>query len=74
MPVHPVTIFALVNDTEHKVSLLLDKNIVETADDDSTLLWFHPMENNASTGVTLAHLRRFLTAIQHEPTVVDLSQ
>ena len=71
---HLVTIFALVNDTEHKVTLLLDKEIVEAADDDLTLLWFHPMENNASTGVTLAHLRRFLTGVRHEPTVVDLSQ
>lgn len=61
-----VTPFALINDPEHKVKVVLDK----------TLLGFdtinaHPLENTATTSISLEDFKKFLQATGHEIQIVD---
>jgi len=64
-----VTAFALVNDREGKVKFLVDEKLV---DGSFEKVWFHPLTNEATTGVSVADFKRFLSATGHEPTVVQL--
>ncbi len=61
-----VTLFALINDRERRVRLVLDAALLEP-----DLVNFHPLVNTASTTITQAGLRRFLQALGVEPQVVD---
>lgn len=61
-----VTLFALANDSLHRVRLVLDLALAE-ADQVS----FHPLENTATTTVDQAGLRAFLAHLGREPLVVD---
>ncbi len=61
-----VTAFALVNDPEHRVRLVLDKALL-----DSDPLNFHPLANDATTAVSRDGFLRFLQAVGVEPMVVD---
>ncbi|ESO87772.1 hypothetical protein LOTGIDRAFT_204466 [Lottia gigantea] len=64
-----VTIFGLINDKNHDVTLILDSRFI-----DSTYprLYFHPMVNSASTGVTAEQLQTFLQHTGHKPSIVNL--
>jgi Ala-tRNA(Pro) deacylase len=62
-----VTPFALVNDAERRVSLVLDAWMME-----QPLLNFHPLRNDMTTTIAAADFRRFLAATGHVPEVVDL--
>jgi Ala-tRNA(Pro) deacylase len=63
-----VTAFALINDTDHRVRLVLDE-----------ALWradpvnFHPLVNIATTAISQRDFRRFLAAIGVEPLIVDFA-
>jgi Ala-tRNA(Pro) deacylase len=57
-----VTIFALINDPEHRVRLLLDEALM--AHDPVN---FHPLSNEATTAVSPAGLLRFLAALGRAP-------
>lgn len=63
-----VTVFALVNDPEHKVRLVLDKALL-----DHETVNFHPLVNSATTAVSSAGLLRFLKALGVEPMIVDFA-
>jgi Ala-tRNA(Pro) deacylase len=60
-----VTIFALINDGERRVRLVLDEALVR-----ADLVNFHPLANAATTAVSPAGLLRFLAATGHAPTRV----
>jgi Ala-tRNA(Pro) deacylase len=62
-----VTPFALINDREKRVSVVLDSRLMETDP-----LNFHPLENTATTTVSNAGFRRFLEATGHSFQIVDL--
>ena len=64
-----VTIFSILNDTEHKVRLILDKALFEYE-----AVWFHPMRNTASTRIKPADIISFAEAVGHPPTLIDFSQ
>jgi len=64
-----VTVFSVLNDTDHKVRLILDKALF-----DETFVWFHPMRNTASTRVTPQDIIRFAEAAGHPPMVIDFSE
>jgi Ala-tRNA(Pro) deacylase len=63
-----VTPFALVNDRERRVSLVLDAALMEHEP-----VNFHPLVNSATTGVSRADLLKFFAATGHEPRVLRLS-
>ena len=61
-----VTAFALINDPEHRVKLVLDQALME-----HELLNFHPLSNDATTAISRADFRKFLTALGVEPQIID---
>jgi Ala-tRNA(Pro) deacylase len=63
-----VTAFALINDPEHRVSLVLDAALMAC-----DLVNFHPMTNTATTAVSRGGFLAFLAALGVEPIVVDFS-
>jgi Ala-tRNA(Pro) deacylase len=62
-----VTPFALINDTERQVAVVLDKAML--AHDP---LNYHPLHNEATTAIAPADLVKFIEACGHKPRVVDL--
>lgn len=61
-----VTAFGLVNDTDGRVTFVLDKALA-----DADQVNFHPLTNTATTTVSQAGFRRFLAALDRTPIVVD---
>ena len=58
--------FALINDVGRRVRFVLDRALAEAA-----MVNFHPLTNTATTTVSGAGLRRFLSAVGVEPMIVD---
>ncbi len=63
-----VTPFALMNDTEGRVTVVLDARMME-----QDPLNFHPLENTATTTISRDGLLRFLRATGHEPIIADVT-
>lgn len=62
-----VTPFALMNDRETAIkTFVFDRRLLSF-----DRIWFHPMENNASTGVAPHGFLAFLSHIGVEPLMVD---
>ena len=62
-----VTPFALINDRDHRVRVVLDKGML--AHDP---LNYHPLENDRTTAIAPADLLRFIDSCGHTPRIVDL--
>jgi len=62
-----VTPFALVNDREGKVTVVLDAPMLE-----HERLHYHPLENTATTGLSRGDFLNFLRKTGHEPLILDL--
>ena len=63
-----VTALALINDREHKVRFVLDQALI-----DHDLVYFHPLHNGATTGLSAAGMMAFLKAVGVEPLVFDFA-
>lgn len=63
-----VSPFALINDTEMSVTVILDAEMM-----DLSPLNFHPLSNEMTVAVTPDALTRFVDACGHAPQVIDLS-
>lgn len=63
-----VTVFGLINDTQHRVRLFLDAALME-----HETINAHPLTNEATTQIARADLLRFLAATGHEPAILKLS-
>lgn len=63
-----VTPFALINDPDRRVSVVLDADMM--AADKAN---FHPLVNTATTTIATADLRRFIEALGHPCQTVDLT-
>lgn len=63
-----VTLFALINDPERRVRLILDAALL--AHDP---VWFHPLENTASTAIPAAGARTFVEATGRGVEAMDLA-
>ena len=61
-----VTPFALINDDEHRVNVVLDKEML-----DHDVLNYHPLDNAATTSIAPADLVRFIEACGHNPEIID---
>jgi len=64
-----VTPFALINDREKRVSLVLDSWMMS-----QPLLNYHPLTNEATTTISNEDFRRFIKHCGHEVQVVALPQ
>jgi len=64
-----VTAFAVVNDTEGKVTMVLDANLME-----HERVNFHPLVNSMTTGVSREDLVKFLRATGHDPLILKLPE
>lgn len=63
-----VTPFALANDPDRRVGLVLDAAMLE-----HDPLNYHPLVNDRTTAVSPADLLRFVAACGHRPIVLDLA-
>ena len=64
-----VTPFAVMNDAERKVRLVLDAGMLALAP-----LNFHPLRNDRTIAVTPEDLLRFVRDTGHEPVVMEIPQ
>lgn len=62
-----VTPFALINDPERRVSLVLEERMMAME-----LLNYHPLRNDRTTALASADLLRFVADCGHEPTIMEL--
>lgn len=62
-----VTPFALANDTEGRVHVVLDAVMME-----AELVNYHPLTNAATTALTPADLVAFIRATGHEPAILRI--
>jgi Ala-tRNA(Pro) deacylase len=62
-----VTPFALINDAERQVTVILDKQMLE-----HDPLNYHPLHNAATTAIAPQDLLKFIQSCGHEPRVVEL--
>lgn len=64
-----VTPFALINDRQQRIShVILDERFA-----DCEQAWFHPLENTASTAISLKNLQVFIHACGHDPAIMHLA-
>ncbi|MBV5266191.1 prolyl-tRNA synthetase associated domain-containing protein [Pinisolibacter aquiterrae] len=63
-----VTPFGIVNDTEGRVTVVIDAAMME-----HEILNFHPLENTATTSIRREDFVRFLEATGHPPLIVAVS-
>jgi Ala-tRNA(Pro) deacylase len=61
-----VTLFALINDPQHRVRLVLDRALL-----DHETVNFHPLTNTATTAVSREGMLAFLDAVGVQPLIVD---
>jgi Ala-tRNA(Pro) deacylase len=62
-----VTAFALINDRAGRVSVIIDRDLM-----DYEIVNCHPLENTATTSIARDDLLRFIRATGHEPNVARL--
>lgn len=62
-----VTPFAAINDTDHQVTVVLERAMLDHA-----TLNYHPLVNTQTVAIASADLLRFLKSTGHEPVIVDL--
>lgn len=64
-----VTALALINDTDHRIRFVADRALMQ-----ADPVNFHPLTNAATTAISQAAFRRFLTVVGVAPTVVDFDR
>ncbi len=63
-----VTVFGVINDTERKVKVVLDQELMDHA-----VINGHPLTNEATTSIAAADLIRFVEATGHDPVILKVS-
>ncbi len=63
-----VTAFALVNDPEKRVRFILDAALMA-----HDIVNFHPLKNDATTGVRSRDMLRIVEALGREPEIMDFT-
>lgn len=61
-----VTVYGLINDTGHRVTIIIDEDILK-----SETVNFHPLHNAASTTIKSADLVKFIEALGYKPLIAD---
>jgi Ala-tRNA(Pro) deacylase len=63
-----VTPFAVINDTSHRVTVVLDAAMMA-----NEVLNFHPLVNTGTTTISRDGLKKFLEATGHPPRIEPVS-
>lgn len=63
-----VCAFAVMNDLKKRVTVIIDKTLM-----DETSINCHPLENTATTNIARDDLLRFIRATGHEPQIAALN-
>lgn len=63
-----VTLFSILNDTEHQVTLVLDEALLE-----HDIVNFHPLLNDATTAISSTDMIKFAKAAGHDPIILDFA-
>lgn len=63
-----VTLFGLINDLDHQVTVVIDNALME-----ETTINAHPLENTATTSIARDDLLRFFRLTGHDPLVLKVS-
>jgi Ala-tRNA(Pro) deacylase len=58
----------VINDTEHKVKLVLDRGLKDDGPINA-----HPLTNTMTSAISLADLLRFFESAGHAPAWIDLA-
>lgn len=58
-----VNLFAILNDTDKKVKLIMDHRMMH----DFHWVGFHPMQNDATTAISAADMKKVIELSGHEP-------
>ena len=61
--------FAIINDPEHKIKLVLDESMMK-----ADIVNYHPLINTMTLGLSPDGLITFIKDCGHDPLIVDLSQ
>jgi len=61
-----VTPFALINDSDYQVKVVIQKALF-----DHDMLNFHPLTNDATTGISSEDFKKFLHACGNQAEIVD---
>lgn len=64
-----VTVFGVLNDTDGRVTVVLDQPLLEHG-----VINAHPLINTATTSIARSDLLRFLSATGHEPAILKVSE
>ena len=64
-----VTPFALINDTEHKVRVVLDAEMLKQEP-----LNYHPLRNDRTISVSKDDLLKFVASCGHTPMIMNLPE
>jgi Ala-tRNA(Pro) deacylase len=67
VPPGSVTAFAVINDPERRVRLVIDAELMQ-----HETINCHPLENTATTNIARDDLLRFIRACGHEPRIAAL--
>lgn len=62
-----VSPFTLINDPDHRVSLALDESLMK-----ADVLYFHPLVNDLTLGISPEGLRHFFEISGHNPKMITL--
>jgi Ala-tRNA(Pro) deacylase len=68
VPPGSVTPFALINDAAHRVTVILDADMMRYEQ-----LNYHPLVNTATTSIAREDLYRFIRSCGHEPRIVAVA-
>jgi Ala-tRNA(Pro) deacylase len=68
VPAGSVTPFALINDRDHRVTVILDADMMR-----HERLNYHPLENTATTNIAREDLVRFIRSCGHEPRIMAVA-
>lgn len=63
-----VTAFGAINDSDHKVTFVLDADLMK-----DEIINCHPLSNDATTSIASADLVRFMEATGHTPLVLKVT-
>ena len=64
-----VTPFALINDDQTRVNVILGKKMMQ-----HDVLNYHPLENTATTSISSQDLLSFIRSCGHEPQIIDIEE
>jgi Ala-tRNA(Pro) deacylase len=69
VPPGSVTPFSLINDTQTRVSVVLEDRMMGHG-----MLNFHPLENTATTTIASDDLLKFIASCGHQPAILRVSE